>query len=62
MFTVSCGIMILVLDSVILHDFTGVKVRVYCQVGKVNQGKFALDVAVRTLELYNELSFSVNHH
>ncbi|KAM3738846.1 hypothetical protein ACB098_09G161900 [Castanea mollissima] len=32
----------------------GVKVRVYCQVGKVNQGKFALDVAVRTLELYKE--------
>ncbi|KAK7841344.1 aminopeptidase m1 [Quercus suber] len=32
----------------------GVKVRVYCQIGKVNQGKFALDVAVRTLELYNE--------
>ena len=46
--------MILVLDSVILHDFTGVKVRVYCQVGKVNQGKFALDVVVRTLELYKE--------
>nr|POE71725.1 aminopeptidase m1 [Quercus suber] len=32
----------------------GVKVRVYCQVGKVNQGKFTLDVAVRTLELYKE--------
>ncbi|KAL4607644.1 hypothetical protein ACB092_09G190300 [Castanea dentata] len=32
----------------------GVKVRVYCQVGKVNQGKFALDVAVRTLEFYKE--------
>ncbi|XP_042488485.1 aminopeptidase M1 [Macadamia integrifolia] len=30
----------------------GVKVRVYCQVGKDKQGKFALDVAVRTLELY----------
>ena len=54
MFTVSCGIMIHVLDSVILNHFTGVKVRVYCQVGKVNQGKFALDVAVRTLELYKE--------
>ena len=54
MLTVSCGIMILVLNSVILHDFIGVKVRVYCQVGKVNQGKFALEVAVRTLELYEE--------
>ncbi|ONK59336.1 uncharacterized protein A4U43_C08F5390 [Asparagus officinalis] len=30
----------------------GVTVRVYCQVGKSNQGKFALDVAVRTLDLY----------
>ena len=54
MFTVSHGIMILVLDSVILHHFTGVKVRVYCQVGKLNQGRFALDVAIRTLELYRE--------
>lgn len=33
---------------------TGVKVRVYGQVGKANQGKFALDVAVKTLELYKE--------
>ncbi|KAK4599008.1 hypothetical protein RGQ29_009196 [Quercus rubra] len=32
----------------------GIKVRVYCQVGKVNQGNFALDVAIRTLELYKE--------
>ncbi|XP_062159285.1 aminopeptidase M1-like isoform X2 [Alnus glutinosa] len=32
----------------------GVKVRVYCQVGKANQGKFALTVAVGTLELYKE--------
>ena len=54
MFTISCGIMILVLDSVILYHFAGVKVRVYCQVGKVNQAKFALGVAVRTLELYKE--------
>ena len=54
MFTVSCGIMILVLDSVIFYHFAGVKVRVYCQVGKVNQAKFALGVAVRTLELYKE--------
>ena len=54
MFTVFCGIMILVLDSVIFYHFAGVKVRVYCQVGKVNQAKFALGVAVRTLELYKE--------
>ena len=46
--------MILVLDSVIFYHFAGVKVRVYCQVGKVNQVKFALVVAVRSLELYKE--------
>lgn len=34
------------------HLFIGIKVRVYCQVGKSNQGKFALNVAVKTLELY----------
>ena len=33
---------------------TGVKVRVYCQVGKADQGKFALHVAVKTLELCTE--------
>ncbi|KAL6523975.1 AP-1 complex subunit mu-1-like [Orobanche minor] len=32
----------------------GIIVRVYCQVGKVSQGKFALDVAVKTLGLYKE--------
>ncbi|OAY71244.1 Aminopeptidase M1-B [Ananas comosus] len=30
----------------------GTKVRVYCQVGKSSQGKFALDVAVKSLQLY----------
>jgi puromycin-sensitive aminopeptidase len=30
------------------------KVRVYTQVGKTNQGKFALDVAVKSLELYKD--------
>lgn len=33
---------------------SGVKVRVYCQVGKANEGKFALHVAVKTLKLYEE--------
>ncbi|KAL3650734.1 AP-1 complex subunit mu-1-like [Castilleja foliolosa] len=32
----------------------GITVRVYCQVGKVSQGKFALDVAVKTLGIYKE--------
>lgn len=33
---------------------TGVKVRCYCQVGKSDQGKFALEVAVKTLDLYRK--------
>ncbi|KAL2346571.1 hypothetical protein Fmac_000571 [Flemingia macrophylla] len=41
-------------DYVEDHTSSGVKVRVYCQVGKANQGKFALHVAVRTLELYED--------
>ncbi|KAL8537471.1 hypothetical protein ACS0TY_012555 [Phlomoides rotata] len=32
----------------------GILVRVYCQVGKASQGKFALYVAVKTLGLYKE--------
>ncbi|KAL0330675.1 UNVERIFIED_CONTAM: Aminopeptidase M1 [Sesamum angustifolium] len=32
----------------------GIIVRVYCQVGKASQGKFALDVAVKTLGLYKD--------
>ncbi|XP_026450343.1 aminopeptidase M1-like [Papaver somniferum] len=41
-------------DYVEDHTPDGIKVRVYTQVGKVNQGKFALDVAVKTLDLYKE--------
>ncbi|XP_068304973.1 aminopeptidase M1-like [Pyrus communis] len=37
-----------------VEDHDGVKVRVYCQVGKADQGKFALHVAVKTLELYKD--------
>lgn len=32
----------------------GIKVRCYCQVGKADQVKFALDVAVKSLELYKK--------
>lgn len=32
----------------------GVKVRVYCQVGKADQGKFALHVGAKTLDLFKE--------
>ncbi|KAB2072532.1 hypothetical protein E1A91_A07G022000v1 [Gossypium mustelinum] len=41
-------------DYVEDHTSDGIKVRVYCQVGKANQGEFALKVAVRTLELYKD--------
>ncbi|CAI9784920.1 unnamed protein product [Fraxinus pennsylvanica] len=41
-------------DYVEDHTPDGIPVRVYCQIGKVNQGKFALDVAVKTLGLYKE--------
>ncbi|KAM7507474.1 hypothetical protein LguiA_017927 [Lonicera macranthoides] len=41
-------------DYVEDHTPDGIKVRVYCHVGKENQGKFALDVAVKTLGLYKE--------
>ncbi|KAI3790496.1 hypothetical protein L2E82_03582 [Cichorium intybus] len=41
-------------DYVEDHTPDGIKVRVYCQVGKENQGKFALDVAVKTLGLYKD--------
>lgn len=35
--------------------------RVYSQIGKISQGKFALDVAVKTLDIYKEydVPFSV---
>ncbi|GFQ02617.1 aminopeptidase m1 [Phtheirospermum japonicum] len=41
-------------DYVEDHTPDGIIVRVYCQVGKVSQGKFALDVAVKTLGIYKE--------
>ncbi|XWS72411.1 hypothetical protein CRYUN_Cryun02cG0037700 [Craigia yunnanensis] len=41
-------------DYVEDHTSDGIKVRVYCQVGKANQGKLALNVAVGTLELYKD--------
>ena len=39
-----------------LWMIAGNKVRVYCEVGKSNQGKFAMDVLVRTLPYYDEYS------
>ncbi|KAF3960164.1 hypothetical protein CMV_015100 [Castanea mollissima] len=43
-----------IMSTYLVAIVVGIKVRVYCQVGKVSQGNFALDVAVRTLELYKE--------
>ncbi|CAN1217310.1 Aminopeptidase M1 [Linum perenne] len=54
MSTYLVAVVIGLLDYVEDHTADGVKVRVYCQVGKANQGKFALDVAVKTLDLYKE--------
>lgn len=54
MSTYLVAVVIGLFDYVEDHTSDGIKVRVYCQVGKANQGKFALHVAVKTLELYKE--------
>lgn len=54
MSTYLVAVVIGLFDYVEDHTPDGIKVRVYCQVGKANQGKFALDVAVKTLDLYKE--------
>lgn len=41
-------------DFVEATDANGVKIRVYTPVGKAEDGKFALDVAVKTLPFYND--------
>lgn len=41
-------------DFVEATSTDGTKVRVYCQVGKASQGRFALDVAVKTLDVYKK--------
>uniref|UniRef100_A0A7N0V8D3 Aminopeptidase n=1 Tax=Kalanchoe fedtschenkoi TaxID=63787 RepID=A0A7N0V8D3_KALFE len=45
-------------DFVEGHTGDGVKVRVYCPVGKSEEGKFALNIALKTLDIYKEF-FSV---
>lgn len=37
-----------------LYSFVGIKVRVYCAVGKSDQGKFAMDIAVKALDIYTK--------
>ncbi|XP_060208547.1 aminopeptidase M1-like isoform X1 [Lycium barbarum] len=41
-------------DYVEDHTSDGIPVRVYCQVGKENQGNFALHIAIKTLPLFRE--------
>ncbi|XP_042408364.1 aminopeptidase M1-like [Zingiber officinale] len=48
------AIVIGLFDFVEASTSDGIKVRVYCQVGKTSQGKFSLDVAVKTLDLYKK--------
>ncbi|CAN1120838.1 Aminopeptidase M1 [Linum perenne] len=54
MSTYLVAVVIGLLDYVEDHTADGVKVRVYSQVGKADQAKFALDVAVKTLEFYKQ--------
>ncbi|OMO66979.1 Peptidase M1, alanine aminopeptidase/leukotriene A4 hydrolase [Corchorus capsularis] len=54
MSTYLVAVVIGLFDYIEAHTLNGIKVRVYCQVGKSNQGKFALDVAVKTLEYYKD--------
>ncbi|KAA8528872.1 hypothetical protein F0562_036227 [Nyssa sinensis] len=54
MSTYLVAVVIGLFDYVEDHTSDGIKVRVYCQVGKAKQGKFALNVAVKTLDLYKE--------
>ncbi|KAL7001775.1 AP-1 complex subunit mu-1-like [Sarracenia purpurea var. burkii] len=58
MSTYLVAVVIGLFDYVEDHTSDGIKVRVYCQVGKENQGKFALDLAVKTLDLFKKY-FSV---
>ncbi|CAM8967550.1 unnamed protein product [Rhodiola kirilowii] len=54
MSTYLVAVVIGLFDYVEDHTTDGIKVRVYCQVGKADQGKFALDVAVKTLVLFKD--------
>ncbi|XVE70868.1 hypothetical protein DITRI_Ditri10aG0105300 [Diplodiscus trichospermus] len=54
MSTYLVAVVIGLFDYIEAYTSNGIKVRVYCQVGKANQGKFALDVAVKTLGFYED--------
>ncbi|KAJ8484959.1 hypothetical protein OPV22_017444 [Ensete ventricosum] len=52
MSTYLVAIVVGLFDCVEAPSLDGIIVRVYTQIGNLNQGKFALDVAVKALELY----------
>ncbi|KAM0973687.1 hypothetical protein TB1_016191 [Malus domestica] len=54
MSTYLVAIVVGLFDYIEDHTSDGVKVRVYCQVGKANQGAFALNFAVSALEFYRD--------
>ncbi|CAL5006547.1 unnamed protein product [Urochloa decumbens] len=54
MSTYLVAIVVGVFDYIEGSTSEGTKVRVYTQVGKTNQGKFALDVGVKSLDLYKD--------
>ncbi|XP_062191811.1 aminopeptidase M1-B-like [Phragmites australis] len=54
MSTYLVAIVVGLFDYIESSTLEGTKVRVYTQVGKINQGKFALDVAVKSLDLYKD--------
>ncbi|KAL6596142.1 hypothetical protein ACP70R_047506 [Stipagrostis hirtigluma subsp. patula] len=54
MSTYLVAIVVGLFDYIENSTLQGTKVRVYTQVGKSNQGKFALDVAVKSLDLYKD--------
>ncbi|XP_074286874.1 aminopeptidase M1-like [Silene latifolia] len=54
MSTYLVAIVVGLFDHVEGHTSDGVRVRCYSQAGKANQGKFALEVAVKTLDLYKK--------
>ncbi|XP_062195196.1 aminopeptidase M1-B isoform X2 [Phragmites australis] len=54
MSTYLVAIVVGLFDYIESSTLQGTKVRIYTQVGKSNQGKFALDVAVKSLDLYKD--------
>ncbi|KAF7843543.1 aminopeptidase M1-like isoform X1 [Senna tora] len=58
MSTYLVAVVIGLFDHIEATSTAGIKVRLYCALGKIEQGKFALDIAVKTLDIYSKY-FSV---